>query len=398
MKIRNSFLCSAPAGLVVCLICLLAAAQSAPSSSKPASAPKPAATASGYNQPPQFILDVMRAPSPPQPLVSPTHDAILLVSWQRYPSIARVATPFLRLAGVRVEPGNHSRHDTRGGYGITPCAQNLDLVHVGDSKQIHVVLPSASCPGAPVWSADGELFAFVNIAPESVEVWVGYAKTAQAHRVAGVRVNPMLNDAMQWMPDQKTLLVKMVPKALGAPPRESNVPIGPSIQETEGQKGQSSTYENRDTLNNKHDEDLFDYYAASQLALVDAASGTITPIGKQANYLRVDPAPGGQHILVTAIHKPYSYVTTYDRFPQEVEVWDISQRSHVLAHAIASLPLADRVPIGGVPLGPRDFSWRATEPATLVWAEALDGGDWKVKVPARDRILLLKAPFNSPAG
>jgi len=83
--------------------------------------------------------------------------------------------------------------------------------------------------------------------------------------------------------------------------------------------------------------------------------------------------------------------------PKEVEVWDISDRSHVLVHTIASLPLADRVPIHGVPVGPRDFSWRATEPATLVWAEALDGGDWNVKVPARDKILLLKAPFNSPA-
>jgi dipeptidyl aminopeptidase/acylaminoacyl peptidase len=396
MKIRNSFLCSAPAGLVVCLISLLAPARSAPSSSKPASAPKPAATASGYNQPPQFILDVMRAPSPPQPLVSPTHYAILLVSWQRYPSIARVATPFLRLAGVRVEPGNHSRHDTRGGYGITPCAQNLDLVHVGDSKQIHVVLPSASCPGAPVWSADGELFAFVNIAPESVEVWVGDAKTAQAHRVAGVRVNPMLNDAMRWMPDQKTLLVKIVPKALGAPPRESNVPIGPSIQETDGQKGQSSTYETRDTLNNKHDEDLFDYYAASQLALINASTGTITPLGKPANYESLDPAPDGKHVLVTTIHKPYSYVTTYDRFPQEVESWDVSQPAHISVHTIASLPLADRVPIHGVPLGPRDFSWRPTDPATLIWAEALDGGDWNTDVPNRDKIMLSKAPFSAP--
>jgi len=80
-----------------------------------------------------------------------------------------------------------------------------------------------------------------------------------------------------------------------------------------------------------------------------------------------------------------------------VEVWDVTDRAHVRAHTIASLPLADRVPIGGVPVGPRDFSWRATEQATLVWAEALDGGDWNVNVPARDKILLQKAPFDSPA-
>jgi dipeptidyl aminopeptidase/acylaminoacyl peptidase len=353
--------------------------------------------ASGYNQPPKNILDVMHAPSPPVPRVSPTQDAILLVSWQDYPSIARVSTPFLRLAGVRVEPKNHSKHDTPGGYGITPCARSFELVHVADASQIPITLPEGACPGVPMWAADGKRFAFVNLAPAAVELWIGDASTGKVHKVPAARLNPMFNDEMQWMPDQKTLLVKLLPEGIGAPPPEPVVPAGPSIQETTGEKGESSTYENRDTLRNKHDEDVFDYYATSQLALVDAATGAITPVGKPGNYDGVAAAPDGQHILVAAIHKPYSYVTTYDRFPREVEVWDTSDRARVQVHTVASLPLADRVPIAGVPVGPRDFSWRATEPATLVWAEALDGGDWKVKVPARDKILLQKAPFNSPA-
>src|SRR5580704_12084391 len=88
------------------------AAQSNASFSLDATSTAPTATEgkSGYNQPPKNILDVMHAPSPPLPRVSPTQDAILLVSWQDYPSIARVSTPFLRLAGVRVEPKNHSKH------------------------------------------------------------------------------------------------------------------------------------------------------------------------------------------------------------------------------------------------------------------------------------------------
>ena len=237
-------------------------------------------------------------------------------------------------------------------------------------------LPPGACPGEPFWSADGKRFAFVNLASESVELWVGDGKSGEVHRVPGVQVNPMLDDAVQWMPDQKTLLVKLVPNGMGAPPPEPILPIGPSIQETTGEKGESSTYENRDTLGNKHDEDLFDYYARSQIALVSAANGTVMPIGKAANHEALDAAPDGRHILVTTIHKPYSYVTTCERFPKEVEVWDVSQIAHPRVHTVASLPLADRVPIHGVPTGPRDFSWRATEPATLVWAEALDGGDW----------------------
>jgi dipeptidyl aminopeptidase/acylaminoacyl peptidase len=398
MPVRKSSDCLLIAALVACAMCAPVAGQPASSPSNAASSPsKSVEGASGYNQPPKNILDVMRAPSPPQPVVSPTHDTILLVSWQEYPPISRVATPFLRLAGVRVEPKNHSKHDTPGGYGITPCATNFELVHIPDGAQIHLALPAGACPGLPVWAADGKRFAFTNIAPESVELWTGDAKTGHVHRVPGARLNPMFDGEMQWMPDQKTLLVKLVPKGMGAPPPEPILPIGPSIQETEGEKGQSSTYEIRDTLNNKHDEDLFDYFGAAQLALVDAATQAITPIGKPAIYESLDPAPDGRHILATAIHKPYSYVTTYDRFPQKVEVWDVSHPAHILAHTVASLPLADRVPIHGVPVGPRDFSWRATDPATLVWAEALDGGDWNVSVPTRDKIMLLKAPFDSPA-
>src|SRR5476649_2913593 len=80
-----------------------------------AQTPSTEAALSGYSRPPKEILEVMRSPSPPTPMVSPRRDMILLVSQQDYPSIARVATPYLRLAGVRVETANHSRHDTPGG-------------------------------------------------------------------------------------------------------------------------------------------------------------------------------------------------------------------------------------------------------------------------------------------
>jgi dipeptidyl aminopeptidase/acylaminoacyl peptidase len=350
---------------------------------------------SGYDQPPKNILDVMNAPSPPIPKVSPTNDSILLVSWQDYPPMARVARPFLRLAGVRIEPGNHSKHDTPGGYGITPCVRDLQLVRISGGAQIRVELPANACPTSPLWSADGKQFAFEDIAPEAVRLWIGDAMTGRVRQVAGVHLNPMFGDELQWMPNQKELLVKLVPNGLGPPPPFSEASSGPSIQETGGETGQSSTYENRDTLAGKHDEDLFDYYAASQLAIVDAVSGAITLLGKPGLYELLDAAPDGRHLLVGNIHKPYSYITTYDRFPQYVSVWDASKRSGVVAHQIASLPLADRVPIQGVSLGPREFGWRATEAATLTWAEALDAGDWNNEVPARDKIMMLKAPFNS---
>ena len=355
------------------------------------------ASAAGYDQPPKAILDVMRAPSPPSAHVSPTQDTILLVSQQDYPPLSRVATPFLRLAGARIEPGNHSKHDTPGGYGIRPCIRSFELVRIADGVRTAVQLPVAACPESPTWSADGKQFAFANVVSTSVELWIGDARSGKVRQVPGVRLNPMFGSELQWMPDQKTLLVKLVPGNLGAPPPKPLVPAGPSIQETGGAQGQSSTYENRDTLGSGHDEDLFDYYAASQLALVDAASSAITLLGTVGLYDTLESAPDGRHLLVSAIHKPYSYVTTHDRFPRTVEVWDTANRDRPAVQTIAKLALADRVPIHGVALGPRDFFWRPTEPATLLWAEALDGGDWNVKVPARDKVMMQKAPFTSAA-
>ena len=354
----------------------------------------PASSAPGYSKPPQNILSVMQAPYPPRPLPSPTGDEILLLSVEVYPSIERVATPYLRLAGVRVEPRNRARHDTPGGYGVTRCMRRLSLVNVASATTTQIALPEGACVmDPPQWSADGKRFAFKNVTTDAVELWVGEAPSGKVHRVARARLNPMLYDAFEWMPDQKTLLVKLVPAGQGAAPPEPVVPPGPSIQESNGQSGESSTYEVRDTLNSKHDEDLFDYYASTQLALIDATTGAVTPIGKPANYETTLPAPDGSHILVTYLHRPYSYVTTYDHFPTEVEVWDVTNRARVTHHTIASLPLADRVPIDGVPMGPREFAWRSTEPATLIWPEALDGGDWNVKAAARDKVMMAKAPF-----
>jgi dipeptidyl aminopeptidase/acylaminoacyl peptidase len=350
----------------------------------------------GYDVPPKSILDVMLAPSPPTPQVSPTKDSILLVSLQDYPPMARVAAPFLKLAGVRIEPKNHSKHDSPGGYGITPCASEYTLVRTDGGAKIKIALPENGCPGIPQWSADGKHFAFTNTAEDCVELWIADAKTGATHKVDGVKLNPMFGNELNWMAEQKRLLVKLVPSNLGAPPAEPTTPAGPSIQESSGAKGQSSTYETRDTLTNRHDEDVFDYYAQSQLALVDVDQNTVSPVGKADRYDDIDIAPDGAHVLVTSIHKPYSYITTYDRFPHDVEVWDVSRPAQVASKTIASLPLADRVPIHGVATGPREHSWRANEPATLVWAEALDGGDWNVSVPHRDKVMLSKAPFDAP--
>jgi len=377
----------------LCSVLFVASIAPAALSAPPAEAVKlPAPMTSGYNQPPKHVLDVLHAPAPPRPYVSPTRDTILLVSWVQYPAMTQVAEPFLKLAGVRVEPRTRRKHDTPGGYGVARCAQTFALVDIATSKETPVQLPPGGCADNVAWAADGKRFAFLNTSTDAVELWIGDT-TGATRRIANTRLNPMLGSSLQWLADQKTLLVKLVPEPVGPVPVPSVTADGPSIQETTGQAGESSTYETRDTLSSKYDEELFEYYGTSQLALVDATTGTITHVGKPGVITSIDAAPDGDHLLVTSIRKPYSYVTTYDRFAHDVEVWDRAGK----VTPLAQLPVADRVPIHGVPTGPRDHGWRSTEPSTLVWLEALDGGDWNTEVPARDRVMMQSAPFTSAA-
>jgi dipeptidyl aminopeptidase/acylaminoacyl peptidase len=373
------------------------AVQNGSAVASPSQTPTPdtAPIVSGYNQPPQNVLDVLRATPSARPSISPTYDKMLLISGTDYPSIAQVAEPFLKLAGVRVEPRTRRKHDTDGGYGVAPCAIKFVLLDVASSQETPLQFPPNGCADGVTWSADGKQFAFRNTSKDAVELWIGDVATATLKRLGNVRLNPMLGSSVQWMADQKTLLVKLVPNNAGPPPATGAVVIdGPRIQQTDGQTGESSTYETRDTLASKHDEALFEYYATSQLALIDAASSQVTPIGAPAIFTDLNTAPDNQHFLVNTIQKPFSYVTTYENFGQNVDVWDRSGRS---VASIAKLPVADRVPVRGVPTGPRDFQWRPTEPATLLWTEALDGGDWNTKVPARDKVMRQKAPFQQPA-
>ena len=351
-----------------------------------------ASAQSGYNKPAEPILGVMHTPLPPSAIVDPTNRTLLMVQQAQYPSIKRVAEPYLKLAGVRVEPRTGARHDASSGYGIRACLDGFSLIDIASSKERKIALPAGACPGVPAWSPDGKHFAFGNTVSDHVELWVGDVDSGGAHRIDGVRLNTILDNDIQWLDGGKTLLVKQIPANRGPAPSRSDAPIAPEIKESLGGKGESSTYEARDTLTGPEDEALFDYYTTAQLATVDVASGKVTPFGKPAVIASVDVAPDGHHVLYEALKRPYSYATTWERFAKDTLVLDTADGS---AKVIDSSPVADRVPVRGVPVGPRDFNWRANAPATLVWAEALDQGDWKVNVPFRDKVMMQGAPFTA---
>ena len=334
-----------------------------------------------YQKPPKEILDMMNAPIPPALAVNSARTYATLSQSERYPSIAEVSRPMLRLAGLRIDPQTNGLHLAQYSISVT-------IVKLPEGTKIPLAAPPNAHVGALRWSPDGKQFAFPNTIAGGIELWIGDPATGKTRKVENVRLNTVLGDAVDWLPDNRTLLVKSVPSGRGPAPDQPPVPKGPDIQESLGHAGPVPTYE--DMLQNPHDEDLFEYYATTQLAKIDTTTGTVTPISKPGLLESVTPSPDGKNILVTRAHRPFSYLHPAREFPKEVEVWN---PAGVLVYKVASLPLPQRVPLGGVQPGPRQFRWIPTEPAAIMWVEALDGGNPKENVPHRDRLLVMKAPF-----
>lgn len=333
-----------------------------------------------WQSPPADILEVLHAPQLPWAWASPTGEYLLLADPVLYPPLAELAAPMHKLAGMRVNPATNGFHGDHGGT-------DPRLVRVLDGTVITLNLPPGAEVHNVVWTADGRRFALTVGLTDHVGLWVG-SVDGDLNEIGGMALNPLLGSAVQWMPDQERLIVQRIPER-GPAPEPPVIPAGPMILEGVGASARS-TYEARNLLETAYDDSLFEYYATSELVIVDPETGQDKTIGTPSVYSMAEFSPDGKYLLVERLVEPWSHEVAWWRFGSKVEVWDESGEP---VATVAALPLADEVPTHGVPEGPRSVSWRSTAPHTLFWVEALDGGDPVAAVEHRDRLMRLEAPF-----
>jgi dipeptidyl aminopeptidase/acylaminoacyl peptidase len=368
--------------------CLVATAGTTLAQSPASIGPAPGG-GSKYLVPPEEIVKILDAPDPPAAVVSPARDIVALEETTNMPPIAELAQPMLRLAGLRINPSTNGPHRTPGVVAVT-------FKPVAGGKETRVTVPGSAGLATIGFSPSGRHFALAVFEQDRITLRLVNPATGRVAAVDGLRINGLFSagafgrGACEWADDSSALYCPAVPARRGAAPAAPAVPSGPDIQQTSGRGAPVPTFQ--DLLRSEHDEALFEYYGTSQIVRVDPVTLTVTTVGEPGLYASFSPSPDGKYLLVERVVRPFSWLLPYSRFPCHVEVWAAGGQ---LVKRVAEVPTADAVPVNGVITGPRSIEWQASAPAVLVWAEALDKGDPKNKVPHRDRVMSLAAPFTA---
>lgn len=340
-----------------------------------------------YQKPPQEILELVDVPRAPSVILDESKKHMILLYRDAYKSIEELSQEELRLGGLRIDP------KTNIGSRVT-YYNNIKVKKL--SKKGAEISQVKGLPTNPKltnfnWSPNQQKLALTHTTTNGVELWVLDLKTATVTKLTAATVNANISDAINWFKDGQSLLVKIVSESRKPLINtKTAVPVGPTISVNEGKKAQNRTYQ--DLLKNKNDEHNFEQLALSEIYKI-ALDGSKEKWLENNIYTNINFSPDGNYVLVTTVEKPFSYLVPYRRFPSKTTIYS---KDGVLVETVIEVPLIEDLPKGfmSVRTGKRDFRWRNDKPATLIYTEALDGGDPENKVDFRDEIFELESPYN----
>ncbi|SFN96259.1 Dipeptidyl aminopeptidase/acylaminoacyl peptidase [Bizionia echini] len=339
-----------------------------------------------YQKPHQNILELAEAPLAPSIRMDSKGENIVFLYRSAYKTIEELSETEMRLGGLRINPVTNIGSRTRYNTDIKVKNDNT-----GNPKTVSG-LPENGRFANFSWSPNQQFMTFTNTVSIGAELWLLDIKNAQAKKLTEPKLNANMGNPAVWLKNSEALLVKMLPKNRKALINTKEaVPTGPTVSVSEaGVKAQNRTYQ--DLLKNPNDEHNFEQLAQAELYKV-SLNGSASLWKSADMYGDISFSPDGNYVMITTINKPFSYLVPYYRFPSETTIY---KANGDLVKTMLQVPLIEDLPQGFMAerTGMRDLNWRNDKPATLYWAEVLDGGDPENKVPFRDEVFQQEAPFN----
>ena len=341
------------------------------------------AGAQEYHRAPPAIARILEAAPTPSVSLSPDKRTLAILGRENLPAIANLSRPILRLAGYRIDPATNGQAEVRVSW-----LNALTLKDMGTGRERVVHLPAGARFANHGWSPDGTRLVMIMAEPKGLALWTVGPDAVARPLAKGVNA-AFPGTPYTWLPDSSGVIARLVDPARGPMPAADATPSGPVVQESLGRRSAARTYE--DLLTDAGEERQFDYHFTGVLTRI-GVDGTSAPVSKPGLWRDFSVSPDGRYLLTERLKRPYSYLLPAGFFPAEIAVATLDGRA---VRTVVDRPLADDLPVDfdAVVKGPRDVEWRSDAPATLVWAEAQDGGDPKTNVPFHDRLYMQAAPF-----
>lgn len=339
-----------------------------------------------YQKPSAEILQLAEFERAPSVLMDSKKEWMIFSYRPTYKSLDDLNQDEMKLAGLRVNPVTNISS-------TMTFSNNLKIRKLKDKMEVQVQgLPANPKIAYTSFSPDEKKLAFTNTTSKGVELWVLDLATNSAKKLTNDNLNANLGTPYVWMKDSKTLLVKQIPANRAALiDDKKSLPDGPTVSTSDGKVSQNRTYQ--DLLKNPQDEANFETLAKSELVKV-SLNGTQESFKPTEIYTAMSFSPDGNYLMLTTIQKPFSYIVPLNRFPMTTTVFDQNGNA---VKVVNEIPLNEIMPKGfsSVRTGKRAMTWRDDAPSTLVYAEALDGGDQAKSADFRDEIFLWEAPFSA---
>ncbi len=245
--------------------------------------------------------------------------------------------PHVWLGGVQVDTqANRARSLT------TNTTRGLTLVNPKTGAKRELEMPRGiHSVSSPVWSPTAAQVAFIANFDDASYAYVADAASGRSRQVGRTPLLATMVTSLAWTSDGRHVLTVVLPRGRGAVPvlGDNGIENGPQVRMTDSKAAPQPVHFS--LLQGPHDVALLEYYGTGQLALLDIKSRAEQLIGTPRMFTEADISSNGQHVRVTYVTRPYSYLVPVRSFGTMQEVWDRNGRALV---TIATTPLRENNP------------------------------------------------------
>jgi dipeptidyl aminopeptidase/acylaminoacyl peptidase len=329
-----------------------------------------------YQSPDKAISDLIESPGFSHPFFNRQRTDYIRYRIQSTPSIEFMARPNLRLAGMRLNADNLAQVSS-------DYRENLSFVNAKNGQEKRLNFPKWSYVQNLSWSPNGKYLAVTVEAAKCVELWIVNIPSLKKSKVPSMCLNATFDEMaeMHWLSEDQLLVNRRT--FLKEVIISKVTPQGPVVRESGGVVAQNRTYQ--DLLKTPQDAEAFANATQGQMAIVDVRTLKYRNFGDKGVYSSLAVSPNREWVIVTQLEEPFLFTVPYYLFKRKRMLWSLNGK---VKKSLGLVGPFENIPIEGVPTGPRNLEWDPTHPQRFIYAEALDGGDWKNKVPHRDQLVL----------